>query len=144
MSIDSSSYRDRMNDDGPSPEMDRTVERIRAASSIVHNSEFLRTKILQRARQRERDACLDRNLLRAVTATVTCSLLLIFAASKLETRQDDLFHRATLAGMQQRAEEISAERRIALEVSLCEAYLEWRSDLAQRLRNSNANKSSLP
>jgi hypothetical protein len=144
MSIDSSSYRDRMNDDDLSPELGRTAERIRAASSIVQPSEFLRTKILQRARQKEGDTRSDRIVLRAVMALVVCSLLLMFTALKLDAWQDEPVRRATWAGMQERAAEIAAERRIAVDASLCEAYLEWRSDLAQRWRNPTASSSTQP
>jgi hypothetical protein len=144
MSIDSSSYRDRMNDDDLSPELGRTAERIRAASSTVQPSEFLRTKILQRARQKEGDTRSDRIVLRAVMALVVCSLLLMFTALKLDAWQDEPVRRATWAGMQERAAEIAAERRIAVDASLCEAYLEWRSDLAQRWRNPTASSSPQP
>ncbi|MBU6173721.1 MAG: hypothetical protein KGQ60_07940 [Planctomycetes bacterium] len=144
MSIDSSSYGDRMDDNDLSPELGRAVERVRAASSIVCPSEFFRTKILQRARQQERDRRSDRIVLQAVIALTACLLLLMFAASKLEAWGEDPFYRATWAGMQQRASEIAAERRIAMDASLCEAYLEWRSELAQRWRKSSASASSQP
>jgi hypothetical protein len=145
MSIDSSSPRDRMDDDDElASELDRTARCIRDASRIVRPSELLRTKILQRARQKEQDTRSDRIVLRAVMALVVCSLLLMFTASKLDAWQDEPVRRATWAGMQERAAEIAAERRIAVDASLCEAYLEWRSDLAQRWRNPTASSSTQP
>jgi hypothetical protein len=131
-------------DDEPPCELEITVQYVRDASRIVRPSELFRTKILQRARQRERDDRSDQIVLRAVMAIVVCSLLLMFTASKIDAWQDEPVRRATWAGMQERAVEIAAERRIALDASLCEAYLEWRSDLAQRWRNPDASSSPQP
>jgi hypothetical protein len=145
VSIDAHNFQDR--DDGDeelSFSMDRTVQRIRAASRIVHPSELLRTKILERARQQERDSRSDRTVLRAVMAVALCSILLIFAASKVDAWRQDHVHRSSWEGMQERAAEIAAEQRIAMDASLFEAYAEWRFDLARRWRNSNANESAQP
>lgn len=143
MNIDSSHFQDR--EEGGeefSHEFASTILRIRAASRMVHPSELLRTKILERARQQERDARTDRMVLRAVMAFALCSILLIFAASKVDTWRSDQLHRSSWEGMQERAAEIAAEQRIALDASLFEAYTEWRFDLAKRWRHSDESTST--
>jgi hypothetical protein len=133
MSIDASYDRDRMDgDDELSREWDSTVQRVRAASRIVQPSELLRTKILQRARQQEGDVRSDRMVLRSAIAFALLSVFFLFAGSKMEEWREEQVHRATWAGMQERAAEIAAERKIAMDASLVESYLEWRFELAQR------------
>ncbi len=145
MSIDSSHDRDRMDgDDELSREWDSTVQRVRAASRIVQPSELLRTKILQRARQQEADVRSDRLVLRSAIAFAFLSVFFLFAGSKMEAWREEQVHRATWIGMQERAAEIASERKLAMDASLDEAYVEWRSELAQRWRNPTAYRPSQP
>ncbi|MFN6129313.1 MAG: hypothetical protein ACK6DC_20435 [Planctomycetota bacterium] len=145
MSIDSSYDRDRMDGDDELPsEWDSAVQRVRAASRIVQPSELLRTKILQRARQREGDVRSDRMVLRSVMAFALLSVFFLFAGSKMEAWREERVHRATWAGMQERAAEIASERKLAMDASLDEAYVEWRFELAQRWRNPTAHQPSQP
>ncbi len=131
-------------DDDLPYESERTIQCIRDASRIVRPNELLRTKILERARQHERDARSDRRVLKAVVAVVLCSILLVFAGSRIDAWREDHLHRLTWEGMQERATEIAAGRKSTADASLFEAIVEWRLELAQRWRNPAADPPVQP
>jgi hypothetical protein len=130
--------------DNPTPEDDpndffqpkldhsKLETQLRSAAAYVQTTEFLRTKIMSKACEWERDRAVDRQWAR-MALTLACGMITVLLVMRqLESRWEFLNRSTSSDRVQAKADQIATRHRLTWDASLAEAFWKQRAELASR------------